>query len=320
MPEGVPLAAVQNLVALLGLGALGDDDDRRVVQLEARLDVAADLVDVEGHLGDEDDVRAAGHARVQRDPARVPAHDLDDQDAVVALRGGVQPVDGLGGDVDRGVEAERVVRAREVVVDRLRHADDVDARLVQLGGDAEGVFAADGDQRVDAEVLQVAPDPLHAVLDGERVGPRRAEDGAAPREQPAHGRDVQRHGGGLERPAPAVTEPEERVAVLGDALANDGPDHRVEPGAVPASGEHADAHVSHPLIFGLPYGPAGPTLTPAQPRAWRGARLAASNPALRRPPAPRRAGGRRTASDSPSRTTCPSSWRWRTNSATARAT
>ena len=62
------------------------------------------------------------------DPAGVAAHHLDDHDAVVRLGGRVQPVDRFGRDGDRRVEAERVVRAGEVVVDRLRHADHGEAR------------------------------------------------------------------------------------------------------------------------------------------------------------------------------------------------
>ena len=77
-----------------------------------------------GPLGHEDDVGAAGHARVGGDPAGMAAHDLHDHDAVVGLRRGVQPVDRVGGDLHRGVEAEGVVGAGKVVVDRLGHADD----------------------------------------------------------------------------------------------------------------------------------------------------------------------------------------------------
>ena len=141
-----------------GQRALGDDDDRRVAACwKRRLDPAGDLVDVERLLGDQDDVGAAGHAGVQRDPAGVPAHDLDDQRAVVRLGGRVQPVDRLGRDVHRGVEAEGVVGGAEVVVDRLRHADDLHAVVVQLRRDAEGVLAADRDQRVDARARRGWP-------------------------------------------------------------------------------------------------------------------------------------------------------------------
>src|SRR5215218_8592665 len=99
-----------------------------------RSSTSDDGVDVERVLGDEDDVGTAGHARVQRDPAGVPAHDLDDEGAVVAVAGGVQPVDRLHRDTDGGVEAERVVGGVEVVVDGLRDADDGEPRLGQLRG------------------------------------------------------------------------------------------------------------------------------------------------------------------------------------------
>ena len=115
-----------------------------------RLRCSHDLVDVERALGDQDHVGAAGDAGVHGEPAGVAAHDLDDEHAVVGLGGGVQAVDRVGGDLHRGLEAEREVGRRQVVVDRLRHADDGDAVLVQLARDAERVLAADRDQRVEA--------------------------------------------------------------------------------------------------------------------------------------------------------------------------
>jgi hypothetical protein len=73
--------------------------------------------------------RPPGHAGVERDPAGVPPHHLDDHDAVVRLGGRVQPIDGVGREIDGGVEAETVGGADDVVVDRLRDADDRDAAL-----------------------------------------------------------------------------------------------------------------------------------------------------------------------------------------------
>ena len=58
----------------------------------------------------------------------VATHHLDDHHAVVALGRRVQPVDRIGRDLHRGVEAEREVGRRQVVVDRLRHADDAARR------------------------------------------------------------------------------------------------------------------------------------------------------------------------------------------------
>ncbi len=98
---------------------------------------------------------------MEGDPAGVAAHHLDDQDAVVTVGRRVQAIDRLHRDVDRGVEAEGVVGGAEVVVDRLRHADDRHAVLaVEARGGSERVLAADRDQPVDAVVLQPLGDPL----------------------------------------------------------------------------------------------------------------------------------------------------------------
>ena len=165
----------------------------------------------------------------------------------MGLGGGVQPVDGLGGDADRGVEAEGVVGGGQVVVDGLGHADAVDAVLVgEPGGDAEGVLAADRDERVDLVLGEVLLDAADAVLLLEGIGARGAEDGAAAGQDAAHGGDVERDGVAFERTAPAVPEADELVAVLLHALADDGPDDGVEPGAVAASGQYSDPHGNVP--------------------------------------------------------------------------
>ncbi len=87
--------------------------------------------DVEWNFGDQNRVGTARYAGVERDPSGVPAHHLDDHDAVVRLGGGVQPIDGVGREIDGGVEAETVGGPDDVVVDRLRDADDRDAAVVE---------------------------------------------------------------------------------------------------------------------------------------------------------------------------------------------
>ena len=106
VPERVALVVSDGLVGGLRVGALGDHHYRRVPGLEPVLDVLADLLDVERLLRDEDDVRAAGDARVQCDPAGAAAHHLDDERPVMTLGRRVQPVDSLHRDVHRGVETE----------------------------------------------------------------------------------------------------------------------------------------------------------------------------------------------------------------------
>ena len=61
----------------------------------------------------------------------------------------------LDGAGDAGAEADAVVGARHVVVHRLRNGHDVDALGMEPVGVAEGVVAADGDEGVDAEELEV---------------------------------------------------------------------------------------------------------------------------------------------------------------------
>jgi hypothetical protein len=209
----------------------------------AALEQPADLVDVEGPLGDQDHVGAAGEPRVERDPARVPAHHLDDEDPVVALGRRVEAVDRLGRDVDRGVEAERQVGRAEVVVDRLRdpqHRQPV--VVVEAGGGAERVLAADRDQRVEVEPRERLADPVGPVVTLERVRARGAEDRPAARQDPARRLDRQLVVGALERAAPAVAEADDRVAVVVDPLAHDRADRRVQPRAVAAACQHSNSH------------------------------------------------------------------------------
>jgi hypothetical protein len=122
------------------------------------------------------------------------------------------------------------------------YADDRHAELGQLGGDAEGVLAADRDQGVDTGVGQVVLDLLHAVVELERVGARGPQDGAPARQDAAALLDAERHRQALERALPAVAVADELEAVGLHPLADDGPDHRVEAGTVTASREHSDPH------------------------------------------------------------------------------
>ena len=155
----------------------------------------------------------------------------------------MQAVDGVGGDLHRGVEPEREVGGREVVVDRLRHAHEIHAVTTELGGDAERVLAADGDQRVDALTFDRVVDAGDAVLGLVRVRPRAPEDRPSPVEQPPCVGGRQLDGLAIDDAAPSVTEPDDVVAVDAFTFPHDGSDHRVEARAVSAAGENADPHL-----------------------------------------------------------------------------
>src|ERR1700739_1673298 len=96
-----------------------------VVVLEQR----ANVVDIDLLFGDEDNVRAGGNARCVSDPAGVPAHHFDNDDAIVRVGGRVDAIDGFGGDHDRSVKAEGLIGAADVVVDGLGNAAGFDGVL-----------------------------------------------------------------------------------------------------------------------------------------------------------------------------------------------
>ena len=178
-----------------------------------------------------------GDAAVQREEARVAAHDLHHHDAIMGLGGGVQPVDGLGADGARGVEAEGLVRAGQIVVDRLRAADHLEALARELVADGQRAVSADGDQTVELQLLGAAEDSvgrrsfsthlpfsLHGVLEGVGlVGG--AQDGAALGEDAA-GVLVGEGAGevGLDQAHVAILDAHELVAELVDARASPVPE------------------------------------------------------------------------------------------------
>src|SRR5207249_2615770 len=139
------------------------------------------------------------------------------------------------------LEAERVVGAGEVVVDRLGNPDHIDAVVRQALGDAERVLAADRDQAVEAMLLERRAHVLESAFLLVGIRARGAEDGAAAVEDPARGlvREVDRiarHDAG-----PAVAEADELVVVGVEALADHSADDSVEAGAVAAAGEESVA-------------------------------------------------------------------------------
>ena len=85
--------------------------------------------------------------------------------------------------------------------------------VVQAGGGAEGVLAADRDQPVDPGRGEVLDDPRRPAVLGEGVGPRGAEDRAAAGQDAAHLGHAERAAVALQRAAPAVAVADELVPV-----------------------------------------------------------------------------------------------------------
>src|SRR5204862_2699271 len=130
--------------------------------------------------------------------------------------------------------------AGEVVVDRLRHADHGKLVLaVEPLGDAERVLAADRDEGVETAVLEVPEHLLDAAVERERIGAARADDRAAPGEDPRALLRAEVAVAAVDEPAPAL-EHAHAVPAFRAGRADDRADHRVQAGAVAAPCEDAD--------------------------------------------------------------------------------
>src|SRR4051812_20772485 len=123
------------------------------------------MLDVGGVLGNETAVRGAGHRRQECGEARVSTEYLDDEKTLVRAGRSPQAVRELDRSRDAGAEADAVVGAVDVVVHGLRDRDDVYAFIVQTFSVAESVVAADGDQRIDTHVLEIAKHVLCNIVD-----------------------------------------------------------------------------------------------------------------------------------------------------------
>ena len=175
---------------------------------------------------------------------------------MVTLRRRVQPVECLGGGGDCRIEADRLGRAADVVIDRLGDADDRDAELVEPMRDREATLSSDDDQCVEPETLERRDERCAVVawfgiaeigmLKPERIrAVGRTENGPAADEQTAN--VVQ-----AEFPCPAenrafvsVQETDNVPSVTENRCLDDGAERRIQAWCVATSGEYADSSLRH---------------------------------------------------------------------------
>ena len=72
-------------------------------------DLLHHFVDIVGNLRDQDDVRAAGNARIEGQPAHFMPHHFHDEYPPMGCRRSVNAVDGFRSDVHRALKSERHV-------------------------------------------------------------------------------------------------------------------------------------------------------------------------------------------------------------------
>ncbi len=144
---------------------------------------------------------------------------------------------------DGGVEPEGVVGGGEVVVDRLRDADDGKVALrVEPGCDAERVLASDRDERVDALTLEVREQSVEIALaslkgfvrDVPMIVP-------AARQDPGDLARAERLELTLDEPAPACADRRRHPSRGSSERLVDRPDDGVQARAVATARQDADA-------------------------------------------------------------------------------
>ncbi len=170
-------------------GALGDDDHRVTTVVEPLSQRCQKLVEGERHLGHQAEIHlAVDQHGVGCDVSRVAPHQLHQADAVAC--GLSLGIGGIGGSArlgDRGLEPERSLHERHVVVDRLGNADhgELQATLRRFLADllcaAQRAVAADGEENANAEVFEVI-DHRGCILRSARG----SEDRAAAFVNPSH--------------------------------------------------------------------------------------------------------------------------------------
>src|SRR5580700_176423 len=134
------------------LHAFSHHDDGEVLSgFFALGNVAANVLDGERDLRNEDDVSATGDTGLERDPAAVTAHHLNHHHPMMGLGRGMNLVDGIGDGVQRSVKSKSNLSGGEIVVDGLGHADDLHSLLSKLVADLLRSVAANGDDSVDAQ-------------------------------------------------------------------------------------------------------------------------------------------------------------------------
>ncbi len=242
MSEGVDFAGARGERSFDRQGAFSDHDNGRVMTGETMFNELTHVVDVEGPLRYEYHIRSARNSRVPGDPTSMTTHDLNDEDAMMALCRGVKPINRLGRDHHGGVEPERVIGRAQIVVDGLGYPDHGETARRKFGRYSQRVLSPDDDKGLYAKPAYGVEHPALTILGRVRIGPTGSKDGPASRQDTADGRHVQRHGIPFQEAAPAVTEPYKFITMDLDAFADNRPDDRIQTRAIAAAGQYTYAH------------------------------------------------------------------------------
>src|SRR6266851_1837399 len=265
---GVGAFAFEDHLAAFKHGAFGDEDDGVAAGIFAAVgdEQFGEMLDIEFVLRNDAAIGSAGHGGKHGGETRVPAEDFDDHETLVGAGGGAETVDHLNGAGDAGAEANAVVGAGDIIVHGLGNADDFEPFFVETNTVAERVVAANGDESVDAEPVEILEDFGSEVVflsgefvfqmrgdaglgDAAGIGARRMEKSAAGAAGTINGLIVEEEeivgivvillADNIHESGPAVANADDLMA-FAQCAKRDATDGGIETGNVAASGEDAD--------------------------------------------------------------------------------
>src|ERR1700722_11754384 len=227
-----------------------------VVVLQQR----ADMVDIDLAVRNQDNMSAAGNPGSIGDPPGIAPHHFHNDHAIMRVRRGVDAVDCLCGNRNRSVEAERYIGATDVIVNGLGNPYAGNAVLAQKQRNRLRVVAPERDQGIDLVELQNLLHLLDPTRNLLHVGAGRMKNGAALQLDAIRAFESERNPTVVKYAPPAIEKSDELVAVGLNSFSNGSVDHRIQAGAIAATGQQSNSHANSPDRIGpAPEGRPGVT-------------------------------------------------------------
>ena len=144
------------------------------------------LIDIVRNLGNQNDIRAAGHACIQGKPSYLMSHHFHDKYSAVGSRCGVDAVDGIRCNIHCTLETEGHIGAPQVIINGLGQCYDIQAFLAQQVCGLVGAVTTENYKAVQLQLVIVLLHGFHFVqpvgiriLDRLERGPGGSQDRAA---------------------------------------------------------------------------------------------------------------------------------------------
>ena len=114
------------LCILFGDSTLGYRDDGKTAAFFVPVfDLLDHLIDIIRNLGNQNDIRTAGHACIQGKPSYLMSHHFHDKYSAVGSSCSMDAVDGICSNIHCTVETECHIRSPDIIINGLRKMDDV---------------------------------------------------------------------------------------------------------------------------------------------------------------------------------------------------